>query len=233
MYLSLLKRTATTLVRNPFLLLPSFFLFVLVSYAAPKLALLQQQLTTTSQVIWFTLGIALILLLLISCCFTFLIALCATVVRKRSWKEIASVVYKRSFSFFCCLCMLILFYNLLQALSFFIAFVLGKTLGLETQGAQSIFYVLYAFCLLVPLLFCSLSTFITVLYPYSPWKSFHKSIQLVKRHYVFMLASFLAAFILTQFMQLLNLFAAELVSTLLITPFIALLFVTLILHHDL
>lgn len=132
--------------------------------------------------------------------------------------------------------LLVAAYNLVLWISYFLAFSAGKLLSLEVSTAQILFIFLFFIGVVSFLLFFAFTNFFVVMNRQTMRGGISHSIRLVRREYLATLSMSILFLILGQLIELVtgttSVLFKELINTLILYPYLALVITRFIVHHD-
>ena len=124
-------------------------------------------------------------------------------------------------------------FNAIRLISHYGAFFIGKFFDLPVSGAEILFFLIYFAGLAGVIIFLAFSNFYLVFQDLSFFDSIKKSVLLVKKEYVRTLFVIILFFVINEILNLLNnVIIVELVNSLVLAPYLALVLARFVVQFD-
>jgi len=232
-YKNILSNSLKAFILKPLVIIPSILLFVSSFFLSLLAQKVKTRFDTNTELIIFTIISTIIIFLVLSIFFSLLITISKQTFKGRF--EISNAIknsFKKILKIFVIILITLLIYNIVQQVAYYLATFIGRSLSLDLNPAKFLFFILYFLGLSGILIFFSLSTFTLIIRESSILESIRSSIKIVKQNYLFVLSVFVILFVISEISSLVNSTFNELLSALIITPLISLIFTNLILNND-
>ncbi len=231
-FLSLFPASFRDFYKNLILIVPPLVLFLFLFLFSNLSVIINSKLfSSLSLSIWLIASLT-ISLVAIAFIFAGLIGLSKQAIKsKANLKDF--IFYSKKFWFknLIVIIFLLILYNLVRNAAHYGALFLGKAIGLLLNPAILLFYFIYFVGLFGLIIFFTFSNFYLIVFNLTIKNSIKRSFLLVKKEYLFVLATillfFLVNYLIDQF-SLINELASDLISYLLI-PFVSLIFTRFVL----
>lgn len=225
--IDLFKKSFEIYLKNPYIIIPSIFLWLFIIAFSALSVKLNYILQNTFLLSTWLVVFSILILLIISFFFSGLIGMCfLSVERKSNFRDFLKYSRKFWLKNFIVIIIILMGINIVRFISHNIAIIIGKSLELDVRIATGLFFILYLGGIIGFLIFFSFSSVYLVSYNFSILKSIKKSFNLVKKNYIETLIILTLYYVIS---QILERYAArigvEIINALFIVPYFAVLLV--------
>ncbi len=227
-----LKESGKSFVKNPLIFLPSLIAMLILSILSELSTKFNSIIGNSNSFLvtgWFVLFSA-ICLLMLSYFFAGLIGLCfASIKGKIKSSDFFSNANKYWLKNFIIIIVMVIFFDILQLVSVYGAYFIGKSLSLSLGSAKLLLFFIYFAGLIGWLIFFTFANFFLIERGFGLMGSIKKSFSFVKLHYIEVLVLSVGFFIILQITTYLDSIAVfnliklgELLATIIVYPYLAL-----------
>jgi len=225
--IGLFKKSFETYLKNPYIVVPSIFLWVFIiilSEISEKLNYIFQNTFLLSS--WLVI-FSILILLIISFFFSGLIGMCfLSINRKSNFRDFLKYSRKFWLKNFIVIITILMGINIIRYTAHNLGIIIGQFLALDVKIATGLFFILYLGGIIGFLIFFSFSSVYLISYDFSILKSIKKSFSLVKSNYIETLIILTLYFVISQILEK-NIFrlGVEIINAFFIVPYFAVLLV--------
>jgi hypothetical protein len=225
--IDLFKKSFVTYLKNPYIIVPSVFLWIFIIAFSSLSVKLNYILQNTFLLSTWLVVFSILILLIISFFFSGLIGLCFLSIKRQS--NLADFFkYSKKFWLknFIVIITILMGINIIRFISHNIGIIVGQSLALDVKIATGLFFILYFGGIIGFLIFFSFSSVYLVSYDFSILKSIKKSFGLVKSNYIETLIILTLYFVISQILEKnIPRLGVEIINAFFIVPYFAVLLV--------
>lgn len=231
--IGILKKALQDYAKNPIILIPCFFLYVFLYLFSKFSVQINYKLQTTALLTGWIILFSLVSLLIMGFLFSGIIGMSYNAIKKRSriidmWKYGKKFWLKN----FLIIVFIVILLNANRFVSHNIAFVIGKTMGLEIKPAEILFFIIYFAGLIGIIIFFTFSSFYLVIKNSSLRESLKRSMMLVKKRYLDTLIILVLFFTANSLIGLIKIKIIYEIINLLLVPYLALILSRIVAEND-
>ncbi len=232
-FLSLFKESAIDFYKYPIIVIPSLALLLLMIAFSNLSVKVNYSLSNTLSITSWLVFFVLVSLLVISYFLSGIIALSRSIIeRKFKIKMFFNGANKYWIKNFLILLVILIIFNIINVISYAIAFSIGRLLNLSIQSATLVFFILMFVGIATILLLFTFSSFSLVLFNPSIKESIKKSFKIVGKNYTYILSVFILLFMINELLSLLNSIVEDIIKSALLIPYLMLFFTRLVLTEE-
>lgn len=232
--IKIFKESFHNLFRNPLLIFPSLFLYIIFIIISDISVKINYRLQTTPLLIAWVIFFSVVSLVITSFFLSGLIGM-SFQATKRKVKLRDMWFYSTRFFFpnFILIFIIIALYNLIRYLAHNIALLVLKPFNVPLNIAQGVFFILYFTGLVGIIIFLTFSNFYLIIKDLNITEAIKKSVSLVKKRYTYVLSIIIIFFVVDSLLNLANIkLLYELVSAIFIVPYLSLVLTKFLLMFD-
>ncbi len=232
--IKIFKESFYSLFKNPLLIFPSLFLYIIFIIISDISVKINYRLQTTPMLIAWVVSFSVISLVITSFFLSGLIGM-SFQATKRKIKLRDMWFYSTRFFFpnFILIFLIIALYNLIRYIAHNVALLVLKPFNVPLNIAQGAFFILYFAGLVGILIFLTFSNFYLIIKDLNITNAIKKSVSLVKKNYTYVLPIIVIFFVADAVLNLINIrLLYELVNAIFIVPYLSLILTKFLLMFD-